>query len=555
MKEPKTTKRILVVIGSGRATRLEPISSFIPKMLVNSGQLTVLQEIINEYSKYDIDEAYLIVNSEHKNIVSKFLEREDYKKLDIKIRTHDVYDGSASAINSISEEIIGCNVIFNWSDIVPEFDYLEFGNNTVYTSGNNCRYSYDDLTKNVKLGKGGVIGIYQIANFSKLSGKPVNGELDLADCLVGEFKQQEIKVKDIGDFDKLSKVKPVISRAFNEVIFNDKIVTKRALNEYAEQLQLKEFNWYEESKNSHFKGLTPNVKLTDVLNLERIDGVPLFEFLDNLSEAESLKKVKEVRSLLKTKGKNIPLSVKLEDYKIEILKANSRIAEVIDVWSNMGISTFEEDLNQTKELVQRSFRYLTDPVSLGKIKYQFFHGDLNFSNILVQDSGDIRFIDPRGYFGNSINYGPEEYELAKILYGLSGYDKFNQDLTWAGMSNPEEVKVKIKPLPGFDEYYSSSPVRVKVWLGLIWLSLSGYFKNNPYKSVAAIYNGIQILESIPEIANIRFRDDKNTLVEYPHISVATVFTKCPSKWLLIDEETNERYRICKNGKYHWIKEE
>ena len=41
----------LVILGAGKASRLYPISSVIPKLLVNSGHKTVLEEILDSYNE------------------------------------------------------------------------------------------------------------------------------------------------------------------------------------------------------------------------------------------------------------------------------------------------------------------------------------------------------------------------------------------------------------------------------------------------------------------------------------------------------------------------
>ena len=57
--------------------------------------------------------------------------------------------------------------------------------------------------------------------------------------------------------------------------------------------------------------------------------------------------------------------------------------------------------------------------------YSIIHGDIHLGNILVDESDNIVFIDPRGYFGESELYGLPEYDYAKLLFGLSGYSVFD----------------------------------------------------------------------------------------------------------------------------------
>ena len=63
---------------------------------------------------------------------------------------------------------------------------------------------------------------------------------------------------------------------------------------------------------------------------------------------------------------------------------------------------------------------------LPEYRFSLIHGDINLGNIMTNSDGDIRFIDPRGYFGSMSLFGIEEYDFAKLLFGLSGYNVFDE---------------------------------------------------------------------------------------------------------------------------------
>lgn len=62
--------------------------------------------------------------------------------------------------------------------------------------------------------------------------------------------------------------------------------------------------------------------------------------------------------------------------------------------------------------------------------FQIIHGDLCFSNIMVDDNFSfIKLIDPRGKFGEFDLYGDYRYEIAKLLHSVDGkYDFIIKDL-------------------------------------------------------------------------------------------------------------------------------
>jgi hypothetical protein len=64
------------------------------------------------------------------------------------------------------------------------------------------------------------------------------------------------------------------------------------------------------------------------------------------------------------------------------------------------------------------------------LNFTIIHGDLCFTNILVEDNYNfMRIIDPRGKFGTFDIYGDSRYELAKILHSLEGhYDYIIEDM-------------------------------------------------------------------------------------------------------------------------------
>jgi thiamine kinase-like enzyme len=58
-------------------------------------------------------------------------------------------------------------------------------------------------------------------------------------------------------------------------------------------------------------------------------------------------------------------------------------------------------------------------------KYSLIHGDPHAGNILIDKSDKLYFIDPRGFYGNTLLYGLAHYDYAKLLFGLSGYSAFD----------------------------------------------------------------------------------------------------------------------------------
>ena len=125
-------------------------------------------------------------------------------------------------------------------------------------------------------------------------------------------------------------------------------------------------------------------------------------------------------------------------------------------------------------------------------EYSIILGDCQFSNILSCEE-NIIFIDPRGYFGDSQIYGPVEYDYAKILYALSGYDKFNSEYFNISHINDGCLYFKIDNMMDLAEtdFFKFENIH-RAFLVIIWLSLAEYNKNNIWKCLASYYHGLYL---------------------------------------------------------------
>jgi len=141
-------------------------------------------------------------------------------------------------------------------------------------------------------------------------------------------------------------------------------------------------------------------------------------------------------------------------------------------------------------------------------QYYVIHGDCQFSNTLVNPAtGDLTLIDPRGYFGESLVYGLPEYDHAKLLYALSGYDYFNND---------DEFHIK-KLVDGYLEFEMHSedfkwiesvsdklitPATLAL-LVIIWLGLAQYSKDNVMKCLCSYYHGLTLYKSFVQNSQLK----------------------------------------------------
>lgn len=99
--------------------------------------------------------------------------------------------------------------------------------------------------------------------------------------------------------------------------------------------------------------------------------------------------------------------------------------------------------------------------------FTYIHGDTHLGNILVpkpsgcivSDTPRYVFIDPRGYFASYDVFGEPHYDYAKLLFGISGYSRFDQmtiercdvnEIVTNGISGLPELTNGISGLPEMD---------------------------------------------------------------------------------------------------------
>ena len=531
----------VVILGSGLATRLYPITSHIPKVLVNYKQHTVLKHLYDLYTNVGAEEIIVVVHSKFKDLVQGYAKT---MGLTITVRCVDEAYGSMYAINKIHSDVDGHNVIYNWCDVIPKFygrREFDWGKNKIYTYGDKCRYSFKDgKIDNVGATGGNIVGIYQ-TNFDFLEPIPdyITKGHDFVEFLkASDFQEESLfDLIDIGDIPKLRQAhdSKELNREFNEITLKDGYVIKKALNPKGEELQKKELNWYLNLKgvrNVPMIYMTPT-ETCNIMTMERIYGSSMYEKFTPELLPRILKESVFGDRYIPEKNQ-IDADIKQEAYT----KVIDRCASIQDMIDSFGIKYVNGvKIGSLNRLLKRVLPHLKET------EYQLIHGDLNFSNIMLSDDNEIKFIDPRGYFGHTELYGPRTYDEAKILYALSGYDEFNADPLWGGLSiEGDSAIVDIKPL--MTDYLDQDFVtpKHKLWLGIIWIALGGYFKNNPLKAVSAYFYGMYLLTSFVK-GLPRVLTDGAIVPETKEPVTASIITKCPSKWELHDRETGQVYMM------------
>lgn len=173
-----------------------------------------------------------------------------------------------------------------------------------------------------------------------------------------------------------------------------------------------------------------------------------------------------------------------ERYKLicNVLDKYSYIKKVNGVQINMNFDEIVAKLNQEIDSVLEK---------KDDFRFTLIHGDCQFNNILIDKQLNIKFIDPRGYFGKNKILGAPEYDYAKILFALSGYDEFdNRTIDHLDIDN-DNINVVILHLR-YNNHIDTTNKLYHLILLSIWLGNPQAFINYPYKLITSYFIGVYL---------------------------------------------------------------
>lgn len=476
-----------------------------PKCLISVNGSTVLQTISIAFPG-----ATAIIIGDYKiDVLQSYLEviRPDFKYHIIKAIGSGTNSGITEALNFIPN---GEPFAISWSDLFYRAPILIPDENRNYiglTNSNRCRYSFEGgKFREEDVNLNGVIGLFLFKNKNLLSALPNDGEFVrfLAQTNI-EFSPLVVdSVYEIGTMDNYLSFKSQfpVSRFFNNIEIENDVVIKRAADPKFKHLLEDEINWYRYMDNRGFISI-PKVQSFEPLILERIRGSHPHQIKD-LSQTKKLNLIENIIGRLNEMHSIATCSVNLEDlYNVYVNKTLERIKPVtkmLKINSNkryiINGKKIEVINPDDPEIIRELFRILS-PIS----SFCPIHGDPTFSNILVINNNEIKFIDPRGYFGNSKIFGDPRYDFAKLYYSAVGnYDQFNEQNFQFKFSG-EEITIKIAS-SGFEnalktmENYSMNTRDIEILHSLIWLSLSGYFINDVDSMIASYFHGLELMSEV-----------------------------------------------------------
>lgn len=492
----------VIIQAGGRGSRLRHHTWNKPKCLVSVKGKPLIYHLFDKFP-----DAHFHIIGDY-----AFEQLEKYLQINKPIVTYELTKAQEKGTCSgISEELkkIPSNdsVLIIWSDlIINEFPIISFSDLPTIITTNSfiCRWS---ITNNLIIEQPGDLGIPGIFYASKAKNFPIppsSGEFvkwfsknvkkfNIVNCdnliEVGDFTTIEIENNRIG-----------FSRFFNEVIIDNDTVKKRSIDTNYNHLILKEQFWYKTIDELGFRRI-PKVISTDPYVLEKIYGLHAYQMFD-LSEREKSSILADyIDSLihLHNLGKQ---SSNQEDIKnVYIQKTIDRVKSVSQIIPNFSQPEIVVNGLKCKNIFSCLDIFEDIFKELIPMYFTPIHGDPTFSNTLIDKNLKVWYIDPRGYFANPGIWGDPMYDFAKVYYSAIGnYDLFNRKKFKLHIDN-ETVEIIMEESPFlntgkevFKDFFGDDIKKIEILHGLIWLSLSGYVKDDIDSIIGSFYLGIYYLE-------------------------------------------------------------
>lgn len=354
---------------------------------------------IEEFKKYGIE--IMNENNNREKYLSYIYDKiikDGIKIKAIEFPTNNKHIGTYNEINEYKSDIIN-KICFDYEDIINNKELQELmkklkekGNYIILKMRNNIKLNnieYDEIIYDDR-----EINIY-------INTKSINPYYNKME-IMGLFNC-EIEIN--RPLNKLN------NNIFNEIILENNIIIKKSLNETLEG----ENYYYKNIPKDLIKYYPKYINYNDnKLYIENINGIPLY----TLYKWKMLKKedIKLLFSVIRT--------IHEYKYKIEITKEdiyNNYIKKLKDRFNEKENYDFEDaEIIQTY-ILNKLEEYLDDYDERNICG--IIHGDLWFSNILLDYDNNIKLIDMKGKIYNKLTLnGDIYYDYGKLYQSILGYD-------------------------------------------------------------------------------------------------------------------------------------
>jgi GTP:adenosylcobinamide-phosphate guanylyltransferase len=495
----------IIVQAGGRGSRLRHHTWNKPKCLVSVRGKPLLYHlfdrfptahfhIIGDYA-YDQLEKYLQVNTP---IVEYTLTQTNEK---------GTASGISEALKTIPKD---SELIITWSDLIIGSMPPILNSNiptVITTNAFTCRWTQNDAGVLIEQpGPNGIPGIFYASRADYFPEPPASGEfVKWFSKNVTQFNSVLCNdLEELGDFSTIETQndRAGFSRFFNEVKIEVSTVTKRAIDSNYSHLIDKEQDWYKSVSDLGFRRI-PKIISTNPYVMERISGHHAYQMTDLTAREKCAVLADYLDSLTSLHDLSTRPAVNEDVVDTYITKTLNRVNSVSKIIPNFDQESITVNGLKCKNIFSEKHNHLFEKIltAIQPLVFTPIHGDPTFSNSLVDKNLKVWYIDPRGYFSKPGIWGDPMYDFAKVYYSaVGGYDMFNRRKFKLHIDR-ETVEILQEPT-GFEtyaeeiftEYFGKDVAKIKILHGLIWLSLSGYAKDDIDSVIGSFYLGLYYLE-------------------------------------------------------------
>lgn len=494
--------KYIIVQAGGKGTRMEALTENKPKALVPINNLPMIFHLFKKFP----DKKFIIIGDYKYDVLEKYLR--EFADVDYQMVCGSGHTGTCSGIaEAVSYIPEHERFMLIWCDLVlpDEYEIPETERNVIGISKDfRCRWKYENgIFEETPSQECGVAGCFIFKDKAYLKNVPEDGEF------VRWLKEKEYVFEEQGlyhtheyglyeEWDKLPKTK---CRPFNKVYIKDNKFYKEAIDEQGRKLASREIAWYKELKGKHFENI-PDIYGYEPLCMERISGKNIYEYT-NISYNEKRNILKQIINCLGEVHELGKIPTDSNSFREAYLgKTYDRLKKV------RGLVPFANDeivvingkpcrniFYHQEELEHLVMQYMPD-------EFKLLHGDCTFSNTMLKNDEIPMLIDPRGYFGFTELYGDEAYDWAKLYYSLySNYDQFNLKRFRLHIGEDSvDFEVASNNWEALEEDFFElldgrvTKKQMKLYLAIIWLSLTTYAWEDYDSICGAFYNGLYYLE-------------------------------------------------------------
>ena len=492
----------IIVQAGGKGTRMGHVTANKPKALTPVDNLPMLFHLFRKYP----DSRYIIIGDYKFDVLRRYLAA--FADVDYRLIQATGYSGTCAGMSKAAH-MVPDNTPFMliWCDLILPKDFElpdEPGDYIGVARDFPCRWRYEQgVFAEERSDTAGVAGLFAFHDAQLLRTAPEDGEL--VRWLAGTgaaFEEMPLyRVKEYGLLSEYEKLGSARCRPFNRIHVEGDRFIKEAIDAQGRALAARETAWYRRIEGQGFANI-PRIYGYEPLEMERIDGMSVYEYEDLTKEQKSLILQQIVKCL---KGVQSLESAPADRASFDDAYVDKTFKRLEKVWDLVPFGRDETVTVNGRRC--RNALYCRAEIERALKAYmpklfRLIHGDCTFSNVMLRADGTPVLIDPRGYFGLTELYGDPGYDWAKLYYSIVGnYDQFNRKrfrLTIA--EDGVQLSVRSNGWEDMeDEFFKLldgevTRAQIRLLHAIIWLSLTTYAWEDYDSVCGAFYMGLYYLE-------------------------------------------------------------